>query len=107
MRRKTSDGLRVDRLPGVGRRYQVGTIDGQQLSVVIDRRGDRHISLSSGGQVECHGASAILSARQSSLLALILTDTLEIAEAGLHDDSLRGHVGRRVALSAASTRPGD
>jgi K+/H+ antiporter YhaU regulatory subunit KhtT len=107
MSRSTNDGLRVDRLPRVGLRYQVGTTDGQRLTVVIDRKGDRHISLSSGRQVEDHGASAVLSARQSSLLALILTDTLEIADAGLHDVSMSPEVDSRVALSAASAGPGD
>ena len=78
--KQTSDGLRVDRLPGVGPRYEVGTLDGQRLTVVIDRHGDRHISLGSGSEADS-GASAVISARQSSLLALILTNTFEMAEA--------------------------
>ena len=79
------DGLRVDRLPGVGPRYELGTVDGQRLTVVIDRQGDRHISLRPARQAEDPGASVVLSARQSSLLALILTDTFEMAEPELAD----------------------
>lgn len=81
-----NDRPRVDRLPGVGPRYEIGTIDGQRLTVVIDRQGDRHISLHSGSPVEAPRASAVISARQSSLLALILTGTLEMADAGLPEE---------------------
>jgi K+/H+ antiporter YhaU regulatory subunit KhtT len=73
----------VDRLPGVGPRYEIGTIDGRRLTVVIDRQGDRHISLRPDGPADDPGASAVISARQSSLLALILTGILEMAEAEL------------------------
>lgn len=79
--RRAIDGLRVDRLPGVGERYEMATIDGDQLTVVIDRRGDRHISLRSGRHVHDPGASAVISPRQASLLALILSDGLQLAEA--------------------------
>lgn len=75
------DGLRVDRLPGVGPRYEVATIDGHRLTVIIDPQGDRHISLRSGTHVEAPGTSVVISARQSTLLALILSDAREIAEA--------------------------
>ncbi len=74
------DGLRVDRLPGMGPRYEVATLDGQRITVVIDPQGDRHISLHSTG-ADDPGASVVISARQSSLLALILSDALEIAGA--------------------------
>jgi K+/H+ antiporter YhaU regulatory subunit KhtT len=83
--KRMSDDLRVDRLPGVGTRYEIGTIDGQRLTVVIDRHGDRHLSLRPGRHVGDPGASAVLSARQSSLLALILSNTLEMAETELAD----------------------
>ena len=83
--KRRSDRLRVDRLPGVGPRYEVDTIDGQRLTVVIDGQGDRHISLRSGGSGDEPGASAVISARQSSLLALILTNTFDMAEAGVSD----------------------
>ena len=82
-RKRTSDGVRVDRLPGVGTRYEVGTIDGQRLTVVIDRRGDRHLGLRSDRQDGAPGVSAVLSARQSRLVALILSDTFEITEGEL------------------------
>jgi K+/H+ antiporter YhaU regulatory subunit KhtT len=64
----------------VGERYEIATIDGDRLTVVIDRRGDRHISLRSGRHVH-DPASAVISPRQASLLALILSDGLQLAEA--------------------------
>lgn len=85
----TNDGLRVARLPGVGLRYELETIDGHRLTVVIDRHGDRHISLSSGENIHHPGPSAVISPRQSSLLALILSDTFEIAEAAFSDGAAR------------------
>ena len=114
MSRKTkrmNDGLRVDRLPGVGLRYEVTTIDDNRLTVVIDHQGDRHVNLRSGKHMDDPGASAVISPRQSSLLALILSDTFEIAEAAISDgevivgrDGLSREGGRITVPTAVDDR---
>lgn len=98
---RMSVGLQVDRLPGVGPRYELATIDGQRLTVVIDRQGDRHVSLSAGGHVEDPGASAVISAPHSSVLALILTGARGSDPRALHI-STSGMGGELLVAAAAS-----
>jgi K+/H+ antiporter YhaU regulatory subunit KhtT len=103
--KRVIDGLRIDRLRGVGNRYEIATRDGDRLTVVVDGRGDRHINLRSGRHVDDPGASAVISPRQARLLALILSDGLQLADAAARPVSVSppdGYAGvsRRQAVPA-------
>jgi hypothetical protein len=74
-------GIRVERLPRVGARYEIATRGGHRLSVAIDPRGDRHIQLVTDGP-STPGQPIVLSAGQSSLLALILSGALDGGSGG-------------------------
>jgi hypothetical protein len=47
----------VERLPHVGRRYELTGHDGQRLSVVIDTGGNRHISIQATGHSDTPAAT--------------------------------------------------
>jgi K+/H+ antiporter YhaU regulatory subunit KhtT len=74
-------GLTVERLPGVGRRYVLPGRDGQRLSVVIDARGGRHLSIEDTDSGHGENAAVRLNEAQASLLSMILTGTFDLAAA--------------------------
>jgi K+/H+ antiporter YhaU regulatory subunit KhtT len=74
--------LTAERLPGVGRRYELTRRNGQRLSVVIDSRGSRHISVIARDRHSSPGTDVVvLNEAQASLLSCILAGTYDQAKA--------------------------
>ena len=74
--------LTVERLPRIGRRYELTGHDQQRVGVVIDTRGNRYISIHATGQPNTSGGDVVvLNEAQASLLSVILAGTYDQAEA--------------------------
>jgi hypothetical protein len=74
-------GLTAERLAGVGRRYELTGDDGQRLSVVIDSRGSRHISVIARDQHSSPGKNVVVfNEAQAGLLSCILAGTYDRAQ---------------------------
>lgn len=65
--------LDVERLPHIGRRYQLSTRDHHRVTVVIDSRGNRHIAIDSADQAPGEGDDVtVLNETEASVLSLVL-----------------------------------
>ena len=74
-------GLTAHRMPRFGQRYDIAGETGAVLSVLIDRRGRRHLSIHSA-EGDGYQDVVVLSESEASLLALVLTGTYELARDG-------------------------
>lgn len=66
--------LTVERLPYIGRSYEMSARDHHRVTVVIDARGNRHISIGSPDHADdqSNDVVAVLDQDEASVLSLVL-----------------------------------
>jgi hypothetical protein len=74
-------GLTAHRMPRFGQRYDIAGDTGGVLSVLIDRRGRRHLAIHPADG-DGYNDVVVLTEAEASLLALVLTGTYELAREG-------------------------